>query len=229
MVEKREFRSDLYYRLNVFPIKVPPLRERVEDIPPLVWHFVREFSGRHGRAIESIPSHTMKALTSYHWPGNIRELQNVIERSVIISKCPVLTVDFGELNFGNGNKCGEQNQGGLDDMLHEAERTEILRALELTDGVISGPHGAAVRLGIKRSTLLSRMQKLGINMSRNYVTVPQKERTHGEDHCDHVYIAEPACSLEKRLSDRPQGRVFPVSRPRRTQCLENGRRSPELP
>jgi formate hydrogenlyase transcriptional activator len=99
---------------------------------PLVWHFVREFSGRHGRAIESIPSHTMKALTSYHWPGNIRELQNVIERSVIISKCPVLTVDFGELNFGNGNKCGEQNQGGLDDMLHEAERTEILRALELT-------------------------------------------------------------------------------------------------
>ena len=145
MVEKREFRADLYYRLNVFPIRVPALRERVEDIPVLVWHFVREFNRRHCRSIESIPSQSMKALTSYDWPGNIRELQNVIERAVIVSKGPLLNVDITETSIDNGVKCGEHNHGGLDDLLHEQERIQILHALDLAHGVVSGPSGAAAR------------------------------------------------------------------------------------
>ena len=168
MVKDREFRSDLYYRLNVFPIRVPALRERPEDIPLLVWHFVQEFSRRHGRAIESIPSPTMKALIRYDWPGNIRELQNVIERAVIVSKGPELTVDVAGLDIDKGVKCSQHNQESLDDLLHQSERTQILRALELANGVVSGPNGAAARLGIKRSTLQSRMERLGIQMSRNF-------------------------------------------------------------
>jgi formate hydrogenlyase transcriptional activator len=181
MVEKKEFRSDLYYRLNVFPIRVPALRERAEDIPLLVWHFVQEFSRRIGRAIESIPSQTMKALVRYHWPGNIRELQNVIERAVIISKGPVLTVAIAELNANNGATCSEDNQGSLDDTLREAERTRILRALELANWVVAGPNGAAARLRINRSTLLSRMQRLGIRVSRNALRLTSPKQT-GELH-----------------------------------------------
>jgi formate hydrogenlyase transcriptional activator len=175
MVKDREFRSDLYYRLNIFPIRVPALRERPEDIPLLVWHFVQEFSRRNGRAIESIPSPTMRALIRYDWPGNIRELQNVIERAVIRSKGSVLTVDMAELNSDNNAKFSQYNHEGLDDMLHEAERTQILRALELANGVIAGPNGAATRLRINRSTLISRMQKLGISASRNYIASCQPE------------------------------------------------------
>src|SRR4051794_24818475 len=117
MVNEKQFRSDLYYRLNVFPIRVPALRERAEDIPLLVWHFVREFSRRNGRTIENIPSQTMKALVQYDWPGNIRELQNVIERSVIRSKGPVLTVDIGQLDSQTGTKVSQVKDAGLDDML----------------------------------------------------------------------------------------------------------------
>ena len=168
MVKEREFRSDLYYRLNVFPIRVPALRERREDIPLLVGHFVQEFSRRTGRAIETIPSKTMNALIRYDWPGNIRELQNVIERSVILSKGPALTVDLAELQMDNDAKCTQHNDGSLDNMLHEAERTQILRALELANGIVAGPNGAAARLRIKRSTLLGRMERLGIHMSRNF-------------------------------------------------------------
>ena len=175
MVEENEFRSDLYYRLNVFPIRVPTLRERTEDIPLLVWHFVHEFSCRHRRAIESIPSQTMKALVRYDWPGNIRELQNVIERAVIRSKGSVLTVEVAELNIDNNAKRSQNNQESLDNMLHEAERTQILRALELANGVIAGPHGAAARLRINRSTLVSRMNKLGIRGSRNYIASSHAE------------------------------------------------------
>jgi formate hydrogenlyase transcriptional activator len=178
MVEEKEFRSDLYYRLNVFPIRVPALRERTEDIPLLVWHFVQEFSRRHGRTIEIIPSRTMKALVGYHWPGNIRELQNVIERAVIVSKGPVLTVDLAELEIDNDAKCTQHNDGSLDNMLHEAERTQILRALELANGIVAGPNGAAARLRINRSTLMSRMQRLGISASRNYIASSQPEATH---------------------------------------------------
>jgi formate hydrogenlyase transcriptional activator len=175
MVKDKEFRSDLYYRLNVFPIRVPALRERPEDIPLLIGHFVQEFSRRTGRAIESVPSQTMNALIRYDWPGNIRELQNVIERAVIVSKGPVLTVDVAELSADNDAKYTQHNDGSLDDMLHEAERTQILRALELADGTVSG---AATRLKIPRSTLMSRMQRLGIRGSRNYMGCSHPEATY---------------------------------------------------
>jgi formate hydrogenlyase transcriptional activator len=165
MVNDKQFRSDLYYRLNVFPIRVPALRERTEDIPLLVWHFVQEFSNRSGRAIETIPSQTMKALVHYEWPGNIRELQNVIERSVIRSKGPVLSVDLTELGTEKTVSITQHNDASLDTVLDEAERTQILRALELAGGIVSD---AAVRLKVNRSTLMSRMQRLGIRRSRNY-------------------------------------------------------------
>jgi formate hydrogenlyase transcriptional activator len=172
MVEEQKFRSDLYYRLNVFPIRVPALRERKEDIPLLVRHFVQQFSQRNNRVINSIPSETMEALVRYHWPGNIRELQNVIERAVIISKNPVLNVAVSELECvvtprarQAEAKATQPEQENLDALLDETERTQILRALEASNGVIGGPSGAAARLGIKRSTLQLRMQRLGIRLS----------------------------------------------------------------
>ena len=168
MINEKQFRSDLYYRLNVFPIRVPSLRERAEDIPLLVWHFVEKFSQRMSRAIESIPSQTMKALVGYDWPGNIRELQNVVERAVIRSKGPVLSLNVTELNIDNLVRCESRNHESLDEMLDETERTQILRALELANGVVAGAKGAAARLGIKRSTLVSRMQRLDLHLSRNY-------------------------------------------------------------
>jgi formate hydrogenlyase transcriptional activator len=181
MVEEQKFRSDLYYRLNVFPIRVPALRERKEDIPLLVRHFVQEFSKRNKRVINSIPSETMEALVRYHWPGNIRELQNVIERAVIISKSPVLNVALRELERvvtprtrQAEAKATQPDQENLEDLLNETERTQILRALEASNGVIGGPSGAAARLGIKRSTLQLRMQKLGI-----HVSLTRRALTHG--------------------------------------------------
>ncbi|MBV8552836.1 MAG: sigma 54-interacting transcriptional regulator [Acidobacteriaceae bacterium] len=175
MVRNKEFRGDLYYRLNVFPLRLPPLRDRREDIVPLVRHFVELYSNRMGRVIDHIPAETLSAFASYSWPGNIRELQNVIERAVVLSKGPVLTADLAEVRLDDGAECTQPDHGSLDDMLHEAERAQILRALELASGVVSGPNGAAARLRIKRSTLLSRMQKLGIQMSRNWISSPQPE------------------------------------------------------
>jgi formate hydrogenlyase transcriptional activator len=177
MVDQQKFRSDLYYRLNVFPIRVPALRERKEDIPLLVRHFVQQFSHRNNRVIDSIPSETTEALVRYHWPGNIRELQNVIERAVIISKSPVLNVALGELQSDTIQKPREaapnvtppehfSEQENLHRVLEETERTQILRALEACNGLITGSNGAAARLGIKRSTLQLRMQKLGIRRTR---------------------------------------------------------------
>jgi formate hydrogenlyase transcriptional activator len=176
MVEDHKFRSDLYYRLNVFPIRVPSLRERREDIPLLIRHFVQQFSRRNNRVIDTIPSEAIEALVRYHWPGNIRELQNVIERAVIISKGPVLNVPLTELKADMSTKTSPDvsearpvNHESLQDMLDDTERTQILRALEETNGVIGGPNGAAARLGIKRTTLHVRMQKLGIHVSRTAV------------------------------------------------------------
>ena len=168
MVRKNEFRSDLYYRLNVFPVRLPPLRERQEDIVPLVRHFVALFSQQMGKVIQHIPAETLRAFTSYSWPGNIRELQNVIERAVVLSKGPVLTVNVAELEQSMEEKVSPCQHESLDEILHEAERTQILRALEQANGIIAGPKGAATRLRIKRSTLMSRMQKLGIHISRNF-------------------------------------------------------------
>jgi formate hydrogenlyase transcriptional activator len=176
MVEEQRFRSDLYYRVNVFPIRVPSLRERKEDIPQLVRHFVKEFSRRNQRVIDTIPSETMQALVRYHWPGNIRELQNVIERAVIISRGPVLNVALAELTPNVASTSApvvttakSASHESLQEMLEETERNQILRALEEANGVVAGPNGAAARLGVKRSTLQLRMQKLGIRLSRTAV------------------------------------------------------------
>jgi len=183
MVEEQRFRSDLYYRLNVFPIRVPPLRERKEDIPLLVRHFVQQFSRRNNRVINTIPSETMQALVHYHWPGNIRELQNVIERAVIISKGTMLNVPLAGLQSNVVHKASHPpteptlaGHKGLQDILDETERTEILRALEASNGVLAGPAGAAARLGMKRSTLQLRMQKLGIRLTRTALADADESR-----------------------------------------------------
>jgi formate hydrogenlyase transcriptional activator len=169
MVDGQKFRSDLYYRLNVFPIRVPALRDRKEDIPLLVRHFVQEFSRRNNRVIDTIPSETMEALIRYAWPGNIRELQNVIERAVIVSRGPVLTVPLAELLGEVTDKPTTAEPETLQGMLDATERTQILHALKEANWVISGENGAAARLGMKRSTLQLRMQKLGIRVSRTAV------------------------------------------------------------
>src|SRR5579871_244165 len=177
LVAEQKFRSDLYYRLNVFPVRVPALRERPEDIPLLVRHFVQQFARRLGKAIDAIPSETMSALVRYPWPGNIRELQNVIERAVILTNGPVLAVRSDDLRTNghtpvsaaapvNGHALPAPAKAGMRAALEEAERQQILEALEQTNWVVAGPEGAAARLGLKRSTLQSRMQKLGIRISR---------------------------------------------------------------
>ncbi len=155
MVQSREFRADLYYRLNVFPIRIPPLRERREDVPPLVRYFVQRFAKRLRRPIESISRESIDLLCRWDWPGNVRELQNVIERAVILSKGTTLTIPRAELESA-------QLPAAAPVTLEEAERDHILRALDQTDWVIGGPGGAAVRLGVKRTSLVSTMRRLGI-------------------------------------------------------------------
>jgi formate hydrogenlyase transcriptional activator len=169
MVSEQKFRSDLFFRLNVFPIQVPPLRERHGDIPLLVRHFAQQFSKRMNRTIDTISSATMEALSRYDWPGNIRELQNVIERAVITSSGPVLKVDVADLKISRSSSPAEKSSaqgstnGGLRDTLEETERQQILKALKQSNWVVAGPKGAAAKLGMKRSTLQLRMSKLGIS------------------------------------------------------------------
>ncbi len=162
MVAEQHFRSDLYYRLNVFPIRIPALRERPEDIPLLVRHFAQQFSRRMGKHIDSIPSETMAALSRYHWPGNIRELQNVIERAVILATGPVLQVPLDEVRPREmaAGALRQDGKKGMRAVLDEAERQQIVTALEEANWTVAGPNGAASRLGMKRSTLQSRMQKI---------------------------------------------------------------------
>jgi formate hydrogenlyase transcriptional activator len=175
MVEEQKFRSDLFYRLNVFPVRVPPLRERPEDIPLLVRHFAQQFARRMNKSIETIPSETMNALCEYHWPGNIRELQNVIERAVILSLGPVLKVALTDLKPSGtpaprkDGQASPENHGNMQRILEETERKQILAALEQARWVVAGPKGAATLLGMKRSTLQVRMQKLGITRSGSRV------------------------------------------------------------
>jgi len=158
MVEKGQFREDLYYRLNVFPIQLPPLRERTADIPPLVQHFVQHFSERMNKTIEIIPSETMTAFTGYHWPGNIRELQNLVERAVIMSPGSELQLPIRDLTI----RRTAAHDSGRHLTLEQAERIHILEVLKESKWVLSGPNGAASRLGLNRSTLQFRMKKLGI-------------------------------------------------------------------
>ena len=156
MVKEGRFRSDLFYRLNVFPLTVPPLRSRANDIPILVWHFVRKYAARMNRNIDTILSHDMATMIEYSWPGNIRELQNFVERSVILSLGTVLRPPLQEL------KASARNAAGKVRTLADAEREVIQEALRSTDWVIGGENGAAARLDVKRTTLLYKMRRLGI-------------------------------------------------------------------
>jgi formate hydrogenlyase transcriptional activator len=158
MVTGKQFRSDLYYRLNVFPITIPPLRERPGDIPLLVRHFVQQAAVRMNKSIDSVPSEVMDALTEYPWPGNIRELENVVERAVILSPGAVLRVPIRDLH----TRIAVGNNHERSQTLEEVERTHILTTLKETRWVLSGPRGAATRLGLNRATLYFRMKKLGI-------------------------------------------------------------------
>jgi len=159
MMENREFRSDLYYRLNVFPIRIPPLRERLEDVPLLVRYFTQKHGRHMQKQIESIPAAALRMLSSWHWPGNIRELENFIERSVILTRGTALQAPITEL--GNNGRKGRM-VGTYEATYHD----EVVRNRKITSGRVAGPHGAAARMGIKRTTLISRMKKLGIDPRR---------------------------------------------------------------
>jgi transcriptional regulator with GAF, ATPase, and Fis domain len=184
MIAKKEFRSDLYYRLNVFPIRIPPLRERKEDIPLLVSYFVQKFAKQMQKKIESISPAVMKGLTAWEWPGNIRELENFIERAVILTRGKSLEAPLGELRRSKAQEPAVTMQGsGREDIARivketldvlngnksatdgraQKQREEIVRALGESKGRVGGADGAAARMGINRTTLLSRMKKLGID------------------------------------------------------------------
>jgi formate hydrogenlyase transcriptional activator len=162
-VAANQFRSDLYYRLNVFPILIPPLRERKEDIPLLVRYFAQKYARRMKKPINSIPVKAMAALTEYHWPGNVRELENFIERGVILSHGAELQIPLAELRgrLKVPVTVPLQASDGITTLEH-AEREHIIRALREAEWIVGGPKGAAMRLGMKRTTLQSRIKKLGI-------------------------------------------------------------------
>jgi formate hydrogenlyase transcriptional activator len=166
MVEERKFRADLYYRLNVYPMTLPPLRERGDDIPLLIEHFVQKFAARQGKTIVHIPDDVMEVLKLHAWPGNIRELQNVIERGVILTSGPVLsrqTMEHWTCGEVAPDRVPAIGQPVSVKTLADAERAHITATLEKTNWVIGGANGAAARLGLPRTTLLARMQRLGIS------------------------------------------------------------------
>jgi formate hydrogenlyase transcriptional activator len=162
MTETREFRSDLYYRLNVFPIRIPPLRERPEDIPLLVRYFAEKFGRQMQKRIESIPAETMAKLQTWHWPGNVRELENLVERAVILTTGSALQVPLPEV------KNAPMLISPTPQVAHsdKDERELIIKTLRDTRGVLAGPNGAASRLGLKRTTLQYKIKKLGITQSQ---------------------------------------------------------------
>jgi formate hydrogenlyase transcriptional activator len=155
MVQEGKFRADLYYRLNVFPITLPSLREREGDIPLLAEHFVRTFAKRHGKSIDSVPEDVLEALSRYNWPGNIRELQNFVERAVIMAVGPELRPPMAELTRQTAGSASVRT-------LADAERAHIAATLRESNGVVGGRTGAAAKLGVPRTTLLSRMRRLGM-------------------------------------------------------------------
>jgi formate hydrogenlyase transcriptional activator len=173
MIDDKTFRADLYYRLSVFPISLPALRDRPEDIPALVRHFVAKYAERMNKAIETIPSETMAAMLSYDWPGNIRELQNFVERGVIISPSPVFQPDLDQVQHRSTKvRTGKQT-------LHDATRNHILQILDEVNWVVGGQYGAATRLGIPRTTLIAKMRRLGIE-SRTKVSRAEDNDTRRE-------------------------------------------------
>jgi formate hydrogenlyase transcriptional activator len=159
MVDKGEFRADLFYRLSVFPIELPPLRERPDDVRLLVHHFAMDYARRMRKPITAIAEQFITACARHTWPGNIRELQNFIERSVILSNGPVLTGSPSDLT------CAQKASAPV--TLEEAESSHILQTLRQTGGVVGGPNGAAARLGVRRTTLISKMRRLGLNRGKN--------------------------------------------------------------
>jgi DNA-binding NtrC family response regulator len=169
MVGDKQFRQDLYFRLNVFPIRIPPLRERGEDIRLLVRHYMVKYAQRMNKRIETIPEEALAALCRYSWPGNIRELQNFIERAVIMTPGSVLQIQINQL------QASSQIASTVGGTLEDVERQRILEALQETGSVIGGRQGAAARLGLKRTTLLSKMQRLGISRFTKYTSVTAKE------------------------------------------------------
>jgi formate hydrogenlyase transcriptional activator len=189
MVEERKFRADLYYRLNIFPITLPPLREREEDIPLLVAHFVQKFSQRVGKSIDCVPDDVLEALQQHHWPGNIRELQNFIERSLIMATGSVFRPNLAELH---------PPQTPPVRTLADAERAHILATLRETNGVVGGATGAAARLGLPRTTLIAKMQKLGLSRES-----PQRA-VDDEGHA-------PAFHAHTPLRSRPWGKSSPLA------------------
>ncbi len=181
MVNESRFRADLYYRLNVFPIMLPPLRDRVEDIPILVRHFVREFAGRMNKVIDGVPDHVMEALCLHDWPGNIRELQNFIERAVVMTEgrmlCPPLS-ELTRMDSATSNDPGRT--------LAEVERVYITETLQDSNWVVGGREGAAAKLGLPRTTLLARMRKLGISrdtleLRGGWLDLPATDRMQSDD------------------------------------------------
>jgi len=181
LVRDREFREDLYYRLNTFPISLPALRDRPADIPEFVRYFVQQFAHSMDKTMETIPEQTIRSLVAHPWPGNIRELQNVIERAVILSSGPELRLEFSDLKTSGATKydsSGKPPQGNLQRALQETERRWILNALEQSRWVIAGPHGAAAHLGVKRSTLQARMQKLGITRAHGPAVLADSESSN---------------------------------------------------
>jgi formate hydrogenlyase transcriptional activator len=163
MVADKQYRSDLYYRLNVFPVTIPPLRERPQDIPLLVRFFAQRFARRMKKPIESISAKSSAALAQYHWPGNVRELENVIERAVILSQGPELEIPIQELKVASETSSSTPRKTEAVSTLESVERDHIVHVLEETKWVVSGPSGAAARLGMKRTTLQAKMRKLGIS------------------------------------------------------------------
>jgi formate hydrogenlyase transcriptional activator len=162
MIEDREFRGDLYYRLNVFPIQIPPLREREEDIPLLVRYFAEKFARQMQKAIDSIPSETMSKLQKWHWPGNVRELENLIERAVILTTGTALQVPLPDIKPSTVSVAPVATFPSAED----GDREHIIRILRETGGVLGGPNGAAARLGLKRTTLQYKIKKFGITRNQ---------------------------------------------------------------
>jgi formate hydrogenlyase transcriptional activator len=171
LVERRAFRADLFYRLNVFPIRIPPLRERLDDIPLLVEHFVKRFAERLGRPILHVPQDVIAALKQHSWPGNVRELQNVIERAVISARNGTLELPLARSNAGRAVSPPRT--------LADVERAHIVSTLQATQGVIGGWNGAAARLGLPRTTLIARMQRLGITAMSTPSPVERATRRSG--------------------------------------------------
>jgi formate hydrogenlyase transcriptional activator len=163
MVENKEFRADLFYRLSVFPIALPPLRDRPEDVPALARYFIGKFAARMNKVIEDIPAETMEAMLAYDWPGNVRELQNFVERGVIVSEGPVFQPPAGQLRSQKNSLPKDSKT------LEDATRDHILQTLKETKGIVGGRHGAAARLGIARTTLVSKLRRLGIESAAHEV------------------------------------------------------------